>query len=127
MPADFQQIDWDEQTADDCRQIIRLAVREDLGRGLDLTTVAIVPFEARGTADLVVRHAGIVAGLPAAQLVVDEMQLDVTWESPVMDGATVPAGTLVARLSGSTRDLLTAERIMLNLVARLSGIATLTR
>lgn len=124
---DFQQIDWDDQIADDCRQIIRLAVREDLGRGLDLTTVALVPFGSRGTADLVVRRTGVVAGLPAAQLVIDEMQLDVQWESRVVDGMTVGAGTPVARLRGSTRDLLTAERIMLNLVGRLSGIATLTR
>ena len=127
MTPDFQQIDWNHHTEDDCRQLIRLAVREDLGRGLDLTTVALVPFDARGAADLVIRCPGVVSGLRAAKLVVDEMQLDVLWESAFQDGTTVQAGTAVARVSGSTRDLLTAERILLNFVGRLSGIATLTQ
>jgi nicotinate-nucleotide pyrophosphorylase (carboxylating) len=127
MKPDFQQIEWDEQTVDDCRQIIRLAVREDLGRGLDLTTAALVPFEARGAADVVVRRAGVIAGLPAVQLVIDEMQLDVMCESSFIDGVAVEPGTAIAQLRGSVRDLLTSERTLLNLVGRLSGIATLTR
>jgi nicotinate-nucleotide pyrophosphorylase (carboxylating) len=127
VTPDFHQIDWDEQTADDCRQIIRLAVREDLGRGIDLTTVSLVEREARGAADIVVRRAGVVAGLRAVLLVVNEMQLDLAWEAWIQDGTSVESGTPVARLRGSTRDLLTAERIMLNFLGRLSGIATLTR
>jgi nicotinate-nucleotide pyrophosphorylase (carboxylating) len=123
----FRPAEWDVQTADDCRHIIRLAVREDLGRGLDLTTVALVPRDARGEADVVARRSGIVAGLPAAMLVLDEMQLDAEWQPRVEDGAKVADGSVLATLRGSTRDLLTAERTLLNLLGRLCGVATLTR
>lgn len=127
VTPDFRQMEWDELTADDCRQIIRLAVREDLGRGIDLTTAAIVPYESRGAADVVFRRPGILSGILATQLVIDEMELDVELLSDLKDGAAVEPATRVARLRGSTRDLLTAERIMLNLIGRLAGIATLTR
>jgi nicotinate-nucleotide pyrophosphorylase (carboxylating) len=68
----------------------------------------------------------VLAGLPAAQLVVDEMHLDADAVTLAEDGAAVTKGMCVMRLSGATRDLLTAERLILNLLARLSGIATLT-
>lgn len=127
VKPDFRQIDWNAETVDDCRQLIRLAVREDLACGLDLTTAALVPREAQGEAEIVVRRDGVVAGLPAARLVLEEMQLAAEWESLATDGEAVRGGTAVARLRGATRDLLTAERIMLNLLGRLCGIATLTR
>jgi nicotinate-nucleotide pyrophosphorylase (carboxylating) len=73
------------------------------------------------------RSEGIVAGLLASHLALEEMQVDVTWQPLVNDGDTVAAGTRLARLHGSTRDLLTTERILLNFVGRLCGIATITR
>ncbi|MBI2478983.1 MAG: carboxylating nicotinate-nucleotide diphosphorylase [Planctomycetia bacterium] len=124
---DFKQVSWDAETIDDCRHLIRLAVREDLGRGFDLTTVALVPHDARGKAQIVCREPGVVAGLPAAEYVLQEMHVDVKWEALIADGTYVEAGTTVARLSGSTRDLLTVERPVLNFLGKLSGIATLTR
>ena len=69
MHRDFHQTTWDETVADDCRQIIRLAVREDLDRSFDLTTVALVSSEAEGRAAVVARGDGVIAGLPAAELV----------------------------------------------------------
>lgn len=125
--ADFDTVLWNDPTIDDCRHLIRLAVREDLDRGSDLTTLALVSESARGSAQLVARSAGIIAGLPAAELALAEMQVDVSWQPLARDGDPVAAGTCVARLQGSTRDLLTTERILLNLIGRLSGIATLTR
>jgi nicotinate-nucleotide pyrophosphorylase (carboxylating) len=124
---EFRQIEWDERTADDCRQLVRLAVREDLDRGCDLTTLALVPETARGRAHMVARQPGIMAGMPAAQVVLDEMDLDAELAPCVAEAARLEAGTQLAILSGSTRDLLTAERIILNLVGRLCGIATVTR
>jgi nicotinate-nucleotide pyrophosphorylase (carboxylating) len=124
---EFQQIAWDDRTADDCCQIIRLAVREDLEKSYDLTTLAVVAPESRGQADVVARARGVLAGLPAAQQVVKEMQLDAEIELLAEDGQRVSPGDRLARLVGSTRDLLTAERVILNLLGRLSGIATLTR
>lgn len=124
---DFKQVTWDAETIDDCRQLIRLAVREDLGRGFDLTTVALVPHDSRGKADIVCREPGVIAGLPAAECVLREMNADIQWHALVDDGTRVEPGTTVATLAGSTRDLLTAERPVLNFLGKLSGIATLTR
>jgi nicotinate-nucleotide pyrophosphorylase (carboxylating) len=127
VKADFERVVWNDQTIDDCRHLIRLAVREDLDRGFDLTTVALVSESARGSAHIMARSEGIVAGLLASHLALEEMQVDVTWQPLVNDGDTVAAGTRLARLHGSTRDLLTTERILLNFVGRLCGIATITR
>lgn len=124
---DYKQVTWDAETIDDCRHLIRLAVREDLGRGFDLTTVALVPHDSRGQANIVCREQGVVAGLLAAQCVLQEMNADLQWQALVDDGTRIEAGTTVATLSGSTRDLLTVERPVLNFLGKLSGIATLTR
>lgn len=124
---EFKQVTWDAETIDDCRHLIRLAVREDLGRGFDLTTVALVPHDSRGRAQIVCREPGVVAGLPAAECVLREMHADVEWLALAEDGAAVAAGMVVATLAGATRDLLTVERPVLNFLGKLSGIATLTR
>lgn len=123
---DFRQIEWDAAVEEDCRQIVRLAVREDLDRLFDWTTVCLVPGEALASASIVARQGGVVAGLRAAAVVLDEMDPRVQWSTHVEDGARVAPGEILADLSGPARSLLTAERIMLNLLGRLSGIATLT-
>jgi nicotinate-nucleotide pyrophosphorylase (carboxylating) len=126
MARDFQQIEWGAVTEDDCRRIIRAAVLEDLDRGYDWTTVALVPAEATGVAAVVARSDGVLAGLPAAALVIDEMDKSLAFTPQVADGASVVAQQTVATVSGSVRSLLAAERLILNLLSRLSGIATLT-
>lgn len=126
MKREFSQIQWDAQLEDDCRQLIRLAVREDLDRGYDCATLALVPEDATGRAAIVVRQAGVIAGLPAARLVLDEMEISAAWTTHVHDGSFVDPQTTVAEIAGAARDLLTSERLILNLLGRLSGIATLT-
>ncbi|MCA9179435.1 MAG: carboxylating nicotinate-nucleotide diphosphorylase [Planctomycetales bacterium] len=127
VDRDFRQLTWDDELEDDCRELIRLAVREDLERGHDWTTVAMAAAASRGGATFGARESGVVAGIHAARLVVEEMNLDATWTTWVDDGEVVEAGKPLAQLEGSARDLLTAERLMLNLLGRLCGIATLTR
>ncbi len=127
MNREFTQIEWDAALEDDCRRLTRLAVREDLDRHLDWTTVALVPDDARGTADLVVRAEGVVAGIEVLGAVLDEMEAEVACSPRVQDGAQMAPGGVVARLEGNARDLLTAERVVLNFLGRLCGIATLTR
>ena len=124
---DFTQVQWDEDLIDDCHYLIRLAIREDLGRSYDCTTVGLIPPEITGQAVVTARHEGIVSGLEAAQQVLQEMEISEIWEPLAKDGQIVSAGTKLAELHGSARDLLTSERLILNFIGRLSGIATLTR
>lgn len=127
MDHDFTQLSWSPQVEEDCRRIVRLAVFEDLDRAYDWTTVALVPEGTTASADIVARQAGVIAGLEAARVALDEMDIEAQWQQHVQDGAHVAAKTVLATVGGSARDLLTSERIVLNLLGRLSGIATLTR
>jgi nicotinate-nucleotide pyrophosphorylase (carboxylating) len=124
---DFRQLAWSPQIEEDCRRLVRLAVYEDLDRGYDWTTVCLVPAGATGAANIVARQVGTIAGLAAVPIVLDEMDITAECQVHAKDGDRVAAGTVLATLRGPARDLLTAERTMLNLLGRLSGIATLTR
>jgi nicotinate-nucleotide pyrophosphorylase (carboxylating) len=126
MSKEYRQQTWDAEVEHDCRQIVRLAILEDLERGHDWTTVALAAEEAQSAADLVARKPGVIAGIEAARIALEEMEIDAAWEPQVADGAHVERGTIVAKLRGSARGLLTAERTLLNLMGRMSGIATLT-
>jgi len=127
LTAEFPPIHWDADLADDCRQIVRLAIREDLGRLYDWTTVALVPEEASATAVVRARRRGVIAGLPAAQLALGEYDPEIEFLPAIADGDTVEPGAAIATMRGAARSLLTAERTALNLLGRLSGIATLTQ
>jgi nicotinate-nucleotide pyrophosphorylase (carboxylating) len=128
MPTkDFRPVEWDADAEDDCRQLIRLAVREDLERLYDWTTVALVPDDAPGAATVVARRPGILAGLPAARLTLAEYDPGIEFEELLTDGDRLESGSAVAHLRGKARSLLTAERPLLNLLGHLSGIATVTR
>jgi len=126
MKRDFGQVEWNEQLEDDVRQIVRLAVREDLDRYCDWTTVSLVPAEARAKANIVSRKTGVISGLRMAQIAIDEMEADVSLTLKKQDGDPVKPQDIVAEFAGCARDMLTTERILLNLIGRLSGIASLT-
>jgi nicotinate-nucleotide pyrophosphorylase (carboxylating) len=127
MNRDFTQLAWSGQLDEDLRRLVRLAVFEDLDRGQDWTTVCLVPEVVEAAANVVARQAGVMAGLAGIPTLLDEMEISADFRSLVADGDHVAAGTVVATLSGPARDLLTCERTLLNLLGRLSGIATLTR
>jgi nicotinate-nucleotide pyrophosphorylase (carboxylating) len=127
VAKDFHQLEWDGSLEDDLRQLVRLAVREDLGRQNDWTTVALVGPDTQGRAAIIARQAGVAAGLRALPVVIDEMQAPIEIEFCAADSDTVERGAVLVNLAGSARDLLTCERPLLNLLGRLSGIATLTR
>ncbi|HQU41228.1 MAG: nicotinate-nucleotide diphosphorylase (carboxylating) [Planctomycetia bacterium 21-64-5] len=124
---DFRQVEWDAEVEDDCRQLVRLAVREDLERLYDWTSVALVPEAAAGKARVVARKPGVIAGLPAARVTLDEYDPRLEWRALIDDGQPVGSATAVAEIEGNARSLLAVERPLLNLLGHLSGIATLTR
>lgn len=108
--------------------LVHVALLEDLAHGGDITTDAIVPAELRATANIVARAQGVIAGLDAALLVFELLEPGATHATiRTPDGSAVARGTVVAELEGPARVLLTGERTMLNLLCRLSGIATATR
>jgi nicotinate-nucleotide pyrophosphorylase (carboxylating) len=127
MNRDFTQISWSPQLAEDVRRLTRLAVFEDLDRGQDWTTVCLVGEPSRAAANIVARQAGVLAGLAAIPTLLDEMEIEAEFRPQAADGDAVSANATVATIAGSARDLLTSERTILNLLGRLSGIATLTR
>ena len=123
---EYRQVGADETLEDDCRQLIRLAVREDLDRGLDWTTVRLIGPQARGRCDVIPRVAGVCAGLVTTPWVLDEMDADLQVELHIRDGQPLVPGEPILSLEGNARDLLTCERLVLNLLCRLCGVATLT-
>ncbi len=108
------------------RALIDGAIAEDLDGGVDVTSVACVPEDATATLDLVARASGVVAGLPVAAAVFEEVCADPQIEYLANDGDLVARGDVLLRIHGRTRELLTAERTALNLLCHLSGVATLT-
>jgi len=114
-----------ELTAAEIRSAVRAALKEDLGSG-DVTTLATVPAAAVSVALMNAREPLVVAGLPFAKMAFQERSPKVKIEALVRDGARVQAGDRLLRISGPSRALLSAERVALNFVQRLSGVATAT-
>ena len=107
-------------------RIVQAALAEDLGERGDITTEAIVPTGSRLKAVIRSREPGRVAGTDAIALTLAQFGEPVSASVATPDGADVVPGDVVASLDGSARTLLSAERVMLNLIGRLSGIATAT-
>jgi nicotinate-nucleotide pyrophosphorylase (carboxylating) len=103
------------------------ALAEDLGLAGDITTDATVPAQAKAVAVIAARRPGVVSGLDLAEEAFRTLDASVTFERLHDDGAVVEAGVPIARVDGNARALLTAERVALNFMGRMSGIATLTR
>jgi nicotinate-nucleotide pyrophosphorylase (carboxylating) len=108
------------------QELVRLALREDVGSG-DVTTRAAVPPGRRAQAEVVAKAAGMVAGTAALVEVYRQVDSEVRVEVGAPDGSRVERGAVIATVSGDARSILTGERVALNLLGRFSGVATLTR
>jgi nicotinate-nucleotide pyrophosphorylase (carboxylating) len=111
---------------DTLERVVHAALAEDVGAG-DVTTEATVAADAVGSAALLVKEPGVVCGLRAAEATFRALDPDVRFEAFASDGDLVEPPAIVARVTGSQRAILTGERVALNFLGRLSGIATLTR
>jgi nicotinate-nucleotide pyrophosphorylase (carboxylating) len=107
-------------------RLIDLALEEDIGPG-DVTTQALVPPELQGEAHIRAKADLVVAGLPVAARVFHKLDAELIFAAAVTDGQEVAKGTVLARLTGPVASILTGERVALNFLQRLSGIATFTR
>jgi nicotinate-nucleotide pyrophosphorylase (carboxylating) len=116
----------DGLSASELDEALRRFLDEDVGPG-DVTTDSIVPVDAVASAEIVAKSECVVSGLPTSRRVFELLDPDLEWEDCVASGATVAPATTLARLSGRARAILTGERVALNLLQRMCGIATATR
>lgn len=105
---------------------VRAALLEDLGRAGDITTDAIIDYDTKAHVVLNVREPGVIAGLDFARIAFQLIDPSITFEPLLADGQVVSPGMILAHIRGSARGILTAERVALNFMGHLSGIATAT-
>ena len=106
-------------------QLIALAFSEDIGDG-DHTTLCCIPEDAMGKSQLIIKEEGILAGIRIAQVVFHQFDPEMKVEVLIQDGAHVKPGDIAMIVTGRVRSLLQTERLMLNIMQRMSGIATMT-
>lgn len=124
---DHRRLEWSETLEKVVARLVPAWLEEDLGHECDWTSLALVPVDASASLDVVARRPGVVAGMQAAGIVAAAVDPRLDWRPSVHDGDPVERGTVVARLFGPTRSVLTAERTVLNVLGRMSGVATATR
>jgi nicotinate-nucleotide pyrophosphorylase (carboxylating) len=107
-------------------EAVTRTLREDLGRAGDITSIATVPEETRGRADVVARQSGVVSGLPMVAAAFQRLSPQIEIVPYSRDGAAIRAGTKLMTVAGDARAILSAERTALNFIGHLSGIATAT-
>ena len=115
----------DSLTTDEIRRAVQAALAEDIGAG-DVTTLATVPETISFRAAMVAREPLVLAGIAFARAAFEELSASVRIEQQVQDGAAAAAGSTLMSVSGPAHAILTAERVALNFVQRLSGVASLT-
>lgn len=124
--ADYVTVTADDALENDLRALVRLSIAEDLQRAVDWTTVCLIDESTQGGCEIVPRQKGTCAGIVTLPWIVDEFDGQLSVETLIEDGQPLVPGQAVARLRGNVRDLLTAERTILNIVSRLCGVATQT-
>lgn len=112
-------------TGHDYADIVDRALAEDLDEAGDITSQSVIPAESRSTGQFIAREGGVIAGLPVAGYVFTRVDGAIELSS-IDEGSRVESGTVIATVSGPSRSILTAERTALNLLARMSGVATAT-
>jgi nicotinate-nucleotide pyrophosphorylase (carboxylating) len=122
----FRQNDTKSPPLEEIQPIVRRALVEDIGDG-DVTTLGTLGAQDRLRGEFVVKARGVLAGLEVARLALAELDPSLRFEASAVDGAAVERGQVVATVEGQGRALLSGERTALNLLQRMSGIATLTR
>lgn len=126
MICDFTQHQWDDQLQAEWLSIFRQSLHEDLGLRGDITSTALVPADAVGRATIVSRKSGVICGLLGACAAAAAMEPPIEFRHLCSDGTPVGSGTAVAEIAGSARGILAAERSLLNILGKLSGVAGLT-
>ena len=110
----------------DIKEFVRLAIEEDIKDG-DHSALACIPYDANGKAKLLVKEDGIIAGIEIAKQIFKEFDNSIQFEQLIEDGAEVKYGDIAFYITGNSQKILGAERLVLNVMQRMSAIATLTK
>lgn len=110
----------------DYKQFIPMWFAEDIGDG-DHTTLSCIPADARGTSRLIIKEKGVLAGVEVARAIFEAFDPELQMEVYIHDGAEVNPGDVAFQVTGKIQSLLQTERLMLNIMQRMSGVATVTR
>lgn len=110
----------------DYKQFIPMWFAEDIGDG-DHTTLSCIPADAKGTSRLIIKEKGVLAGVEVARAIFEAFDLELQMEVYIHDGAEVNPGDVAFQVTGKIQSLLQTERLMLNIMQRMSGVATVTR
>lgn len=121
----FQNNKITESTKKDILEIIDFAISEDIGEG-DHTSIATIPSNAKGKAKLLVKDSGILAGVELAEMIFHRIDPTMKMTVFIQDGSQVESGQVAFEVEGSSRSILSSERLVLNFMQRMSGIATKT-
>jgi nicotinate-nucleotide pyrophosphorylase (carboxylating) len=127
VKKEFHQRQWDDLLQTDWQSLLQLAIREDLDCDGDWTTRSLVPQNSIGRASIVSRQLGVVAGLPGVKTALAAIDQNLDWSSETRDGQSIEQGGRIGIIGGPVCGLLAVERLLLNFLGRMSGIATLTR
>lgn len=127
MPKEFVQLQWDESLKSACRELFKQAKNEDIREAGDITSLAILPDNPPGEVVFRIREAGVIAGISSLPIAANLYDPALSVELKVKDGESVDAQQELAIARGPAISLLAMERPALNLICRLTGIATLTR
>lgn len=114
-----------DSTKHEVLKIVDIAIREDIGEG-DHTSLATIPADAKGKAKLLVKDKGVIAGVELAEIIFHRIDPALQVRVFIKDGEHVETGQIVLEVEGSSRSILSAERLVLNFMQRMSGIATKT-
>lgn len=127
MSKEFQQHNWGKAIELELQRLLEIAVSEDVENIGDLTSRALVPESAQALATVHARENGVVAGIQTIKPILRAVDPQLHWKPEIKDGTAISKGDRVGVIEGPARSLLTAERLVLNFLGRLSGIASLTK
>lgn len=127
MFRDFYQNNWSSEIEDELRQLLKIAIAEDTGISGDLTSLALIPDQLYGSASIYSRENGVMAGVQAVATILKMINPILEWQPMIADGSPIVSGDKIGQIKGPVQSILVAERPMLNLLGKLSGIATLTK
>lgn len=121
----FSENKLSDQSLRELYHVVDFAIREDIGEG-DHTSLATIPADAKNSARLLVKDFGVLAGVELAELIFKRIDSELQFVPHIRDGEKVEPGQVAFEISGSSRSILSAERLVLNFMQRMSGIATKT-